>query len=274
MMRTPIPVAATLLAATLAACDGASTSPGLEDERIDVEVTGGIAAADYTYRVEGGAVTGVACVRLCDFRPGDTLLILTPAQGRALAAAVDASGLPSWTGPEDSGTQCCDQFHYRVTWSAAGRVRTFGGTDGLLPEPLRDVVRTLQLLRRAVPPVVLSQKDGLNGFRADALHLHQARVDGPVLEVDVGWSGGCARHDVDAVAWTGWMESHPVQVGLALAHDAHGDACKALVRRTLRFDLEPLRRAYVKAYGDGPATLALRVGAASGGDVVGVAFTF
>lgn len=274
MTRTPAAFAFALLSATVTACDDASTAPGLEDERIEVEVTGGIAAADYAYRLESGAVTGVACTRLCDFKPGDTLLVLTPAQGRALAAMVDASGLPSWTGPEDSGTQCCDQFHYRVTWSAAGRVRTFGGTEGLLPEPLRGVVHTLQLLRRAVPPVVLSQEDGLKGFRKDALHIHGARVEGGVLEVDAGWSGGCGRHDVDAVAWTGWMESHPVQVGLALTHDAHGDSCKALVRRTLRFDLEPLRRAYAKAYGDGPATLVLRVGAASGGDALTLAFTF
>lgn len=274
MRRSPAVFAAVLLSATAAACDTASTGLGLEDERIEVEVGGGIAVASYAYRVEGGVVTGVACGRLCDFRPGDTLLVLTPAQSRALASQVDASGLPSWTGPEDLGVQCCDQRHYRVTWSAGGRVRTFGGTEGLLPGALRDVVRVLELLRRGVPPVVLSQDDGLKGFGTDALQLLGARVEGGILEVDTQWSGGCQRHDVDAVAWTGWMESHPVQVGVALAHDAHGDACEALVRRTLRFDLAPLSRAYAKAYGDGPATLVLRVGAASGGDVVGVAFTF
>ncbi|HSW28531.1 MAG TPA: protealysin inhibitor emfourin [Longimicrobiales bacterium] len=263
-----------LLAAGSAGCDRAPTAPGAGDERIDVQVTGGIAAADYAYRVQEGAVTGVACRRLCDFAAGDTLLLLTPAQSRALADAVDGSGLPAWTGPEDSGTQCCDQFHYRVTWSWEARVRTFGGTEGLLPEPFRELVRTLQLLRRATPPVVLSQDTGLQGFAADALHLHDARVEGGVLEVDAGWSGGCTVHDVDAVAWTGWMESWPVQVGVAVTHDAHGDACKALVRRTLRFDLEPLRRAYAEAYGGGPATLVLQVGAAAGGEGRSVPFAF
>ncbi|NJD20349.1 MAG: hypothetical protein FIA95_13855, partial [Gemmatimonadetes bacterium] len=170
-MKHRLTTVALLLAAGATACDGAATAPGADDERIDVEVTGGIAAADYAYRVESGAVTGVSCGRLCDFAPGDTLLVLTPAQQRALAVAVDASGLPSWTGPEDSGTQCCDQFHYRVTWSSGGRVRTFGGTEGLLPEVLRDVVRALQLLHRGVPPVVLPQDEGLKGFRADALQI-------------------------------------------------------------------------------------------------------
>lgn len=273
MMKT-LNALTVVLAVAAAACDATSTAPGAEDERIEVEVGGGIAVASYAYRVEGGVVTGVACGHLCDFRPGDTLLVLTSAQGRALASQVDASGLPSWTGPEDLGVQCCDQRHYRVTWSAGGRVRTFGGTEGLLPEALRDVVRVLELLHRGVPPVVLSQDDGLKGFRTDALQLLGARVEGGILEVDAQWAGGCSRHDVDAVAWTGWMESHPVQVGLALAHDAHGDACKALVRRTLRFDLEPLRRAYAKAYGSGPATLVLQVGAAAGGEGRSVPFAF
>ena len=265
MMRT-FTVSALLLAAGCAGCDDQPSAPATDLERIEVDVTGGIAAADYAYLVEGGAVTGAACRSLCDFAAGDTLLLLTPAQRRALADAVDGSGLPGWTGPEESGTQCCDQFHYRVTWTWGTRVRTFGGTDGLLPEPFRELVRSLQLLRRAIPPVVLSQDKGLQGFRADALQLLDVRVEGGVLEVDAGWSGGCAVHDVDAVVWTGWMESWPVQVGVALAHDAHGDACKALVRRTLRFDLEPLRRAYARAYGSGPATLVLRVGAAAGGE--------
>jgi hypothetical protein len=125
-----------------------------------------------------------------------------------------------------------------------------------------------------VPPLVLAQDTGLQGFGADAVQLHDVRVEGGVLEVDAGWSGGCTAHDVDAVAWTGWMESWPVQVGVALTHDAHGDACKALVRRTLRFDLEPLRRAYAKAYGSGSATLVLQVGAAAGGDGRSVPFAF
>ena len=274
MRKLPTLALALLLGAGSAGCDDAPTAPAAGDERIEVEVTGGIAAADYAYRVDTGAVTGIACHMLCDFAPGDTLWILTPAQRLALAGAVDSSGLPAWTGPEDSGTQCCDQFHYRVTWSWEGRVRTFGGTEGLLPEPLRALVRTLQLLRRATPPLVLSQDTGLQGFAADALHLHDVRVDGGVLEVDAGWSGGCTDHDVDAVAWTGWMESWPVQVGVALTHDAHGDTCRALVRRTLRFDLDPLRRAYAKAYGSGSATLALRVGAAAGGELRSVSFAF
>lgn len=265
---------ALVLALALAACDGGPTGPGAGDERIEVRVTGGIAAADYAYRVEGGAVTGIACGNLCDFRPGDTLLVLTPAQRRALSDAVRASGLPRWEGPEDSGTACCDQLHYAVAWSSEGLTRRFGGSDALLPAPFRDLVRSLQLMRQGIPPLVMSQEKGLDGLRADPLQILAARVQAGVLEVEVEWGGGCAPHDVDAVAWTGWMESNPVQVGVALAHDAHGDACKALLRRTLRFDLEPLRTAYGRAYGPGPATLALRLGVASGGGTVALLFAF
>jgi hypothetical protein len=263
------------LVAGATGCDAAATDPGAADPgRVEVHVGGGIAGADYAYRVERGAVTGVTCRSLCTFAAGDTLLVLTPAQRGALAEAVERSGLPAWSGPTDFGTQCCDQFEYRVSWSANGRQRTFTGSDGALPAPLRELVRVLQLMQRGIPPLVLSQARGLAGFTADALTLSDARADGGLLVVDASWSGGCVRHDVDAVVWTGWMESHPVQVGVSLAHDAHGDACKALVQRQLRFDLEPLRRAYAEAYGSGPGTLVMRLGVASGGPIRSVPYSF
>lgn len=54
------------------------------------------------------------------------------------------------------------------------------------------------------------------------------------------------------------MESNPVQVRLVLSHDARDELCDAAFGRTLRFDLRPIREAYVRAYGhDGPVVLNL-----------------
>ena len=275
MTRTAAALALGLLAGGAAACDSGPLGPDADGSLpLRVTVTGGIAAADYTYAVDGRAVVGVECRRLCTFAAGDTLLLMTPAQQGALAEAVTRSGLGAAASPADFGTQCCDQFMYRVTWSSGRHARTFTGSDGTLPEAFRELVRALQLLRQGIPPLVVSQTNGLSGFGADPLQIQGARAEGSVLLVDVSYGGGCAPHDLDAVAWTGWMESHPVQVGLAVAHDAHGDACKALVRRSLRFDLEPLRKAYQQAYGAAPATLVLRVQAAGGGETRSVSFSF
>lgn len=275
MTRTAASLALTVLVGGAMACDSGPLGPDEgESLLLRVTVTGGIAAADYTYTVDGRAVVGVECRRLCTFAAGDTLFLMTPAQRGALAEAVTRSGLPTAASPIDFGTQCCDQLTYRVTWSAGREERTFTGSDGVLPESLRELVWALQLLRQGIPPLIVSQEEGLSGFVTDPLQVQAARAEGSLLLVDVSYRGGCVAHDLDAVAWTGWMESYPVQVGVAVTHDGHGDACKALVSRSLRFDLEPLRKAYQRAYGNAPGTLVLRIQAAGAGETRSVPFSF
>jgi len=263
------------LLGTVGGCDPDVVGPVLvEGSELRVHVTGGFAPADYTYAVAGGAVVGVQCVSLCDFAGGDTLLALTPAQLAALDGEVRRADLDDLREDADFGTECCDQRVYEITWTSGGARRTLTGSDGTLPDDVRELVRVLELLRRGIPPIVVSQTGSLDGRPADALQIVSARAEGGMLEVEVRYGGGCRTHDIDAVAWTGWMESHPVQVGVALTHDAHGDACKALLTRSLRFDLEPLRRAYQASYGSGPATLSLRLEAASGGSSSMLSYSF
>jgi hypothetical protein len=95
-------------------------------------------------------------------------------------------------------------------------------------------------------------------FRRDAWVLDTARIDGDTLHLRVTHGGGCARHGYALIAWNGWLESNPVQVGVLLAHDARGDACEALLFPDLRFDLEPLRSAWLRDYGGEHGTLVLR----------------
>ena len=125
------------------------------------------------------------------------------------------------------------------------------------------------------PPLIVSQATGLDGFSLDPLTIVDARVEDDILRVDLTYGGGCDLHDLDAVAHTGWMESNPVQVGVALTHDDHGDPCDAIVGRTLLFDLEPLKDAYFAAYGEGAATLLLNVKpGAPGGSGLQVPYSF
>jgi len=269
-------LAAALAALALAGCDFEFTAPDLaESATVRVQVTGGVAGADYTYEISSlGHVTGVECVNLCDFAPGDTLLRLTPAQQQAFLDAVNASGLPTSGRPVDFGTECCDQFTFRVTFSSGREIRTFvGGLDNF-PGPLRTLVQTLHRFYLGAPPVIMRQLSGLEGFRTDGVEVMGARADGDFLVLDVRYAGGCTVHDLDAVAWTGWMESNPVQLGVAVTHDAHGETCEALVTRTLTFDLAPVRYAYAAAYPSGPATVLLRVAAGGSGPIHPVPFTF
>lgn len=262
-----IPGLAVLAVLAVGACDiDVTTLADGESMVLRVDVTGGIAAADYTFELQDdGAILGIRCVSVCDFLPGDTLGRLTPAQRDAVQAEVVASGLPDAGRPVDFGTDCCDQFRYRVIYTSGSVVRSFTGSSEAFPEPLRKLVRTLHLLYLDTPPIIVAQATGLEGFSLDPLDIVDARIDAGTLEVDVRYGGGCANHDLDAVAHTGWMESNPVRIGVAVTHDGRGDICDALVSRTLRFDLEPLKDAYGEAYGPGNATLILQLEPGAGG---------
>jgi hypothetical protein len=55
-----------------------------------------------------------------------------------------------------------------------------------------------------------------------------------------------------------FSESDPVQANLYLRHDANGDACRALIQRSLYFDLSPISGLHEDIYGY-PDTIKLRL---------------
>lgn len=96
-------------------------------------------------------------------------------------------------------------------------------------------------------------------YPRDAWALDSARIEGDTLWLRIRHGGGCERHRYALVAWNGWLESNPVQAGVLLAHDARDDACDALLSPVLRFDLAPLREAYLRDYGGAHGTVILRI---------------
>lgn len=99
----------------------------------------------------------------------------------------------------------------------------------------------------------------------DPWTLQDARVDDASLLLTVSYSGGCKPHEFWLVAVGDWEvlpNAGPiplVAVPLLLAHDDHADPCDALVSLPLEYDLEPLRSAYHRRFGFGPATVLLRM---------------
>jgi hypothetical protein len=101
--------------------------------------------------------------------------------------------------------------------------------------------------------------DNPGNWSADALSIDSARVSADTLHTFVTYGGGCARHEFALVAWNGWLESHPVQVSVLLAHDAHDDPCDALVTAHLRHDLRPLRDAWHRSYGGSTGEIVMQL---------------
>lgn len=95
--------------------------------------------------------------------------------------------------------------------------------------------------------------------RSDAAQIVGATIDGDRLHLELRFGGGCAEHDFALIHDGEFRESYPVQTTLTLAHDAHGDMCRALLGRDLVFDLTPVKAAYQRSYGaHGPLDLHLR----------------
>ena len=110
-----------------------------------------------------------------------------------------------------------------------------GLVDAVVPQPEPE-----PRLGDATPlRVVDGIMDGMPAF-GDGVTVREVRLDGDILEVDVGYGGGCEEHVFELV-WDGLvLETFPGQVNLRLTHDGNGDVCEAYIMPTLRFDLRPL----------------------------------
>lgn len=121
----------------------------------------------------------------------------------------------------------------------------------------------LQPIKPAPPgdvvPIILVDDLRPGDWPRDPAHIEKAEVFGDVLSLRVSYSGGCREHGFQLIASRQFMESYPLQVSTHLAHDAHGDACEALIVEDLLFDLTPLKKFYQDAYRSPSGTLLLRL---------------
>jgi hypothetical protein len=268
-----------IAAATLTlGCHASLIGPQVDDVYIEVHVTGGFAGVDYTFAIVGEAaeLRGIACVRSCDFEPGEPLASLTRDQVVYYAELLDDAGIRLLDGT-DFGEECCDQFHYDVEYRERGFEATVQGSSGSLPEDLSQAVGEIHRLWSSGSPIVIEFESSPEEWPRDPLVLHDYDLDGGVLSLDVEYGGGCETHEHALVAWGGWMESFPVQVNVLLTHEDHDDPCDALIRRTLRFDLGPLREEYYRSYpssGPAPSTVLVQLTVPDGEGARQIEYTF
>lgn len=261
------------------ACGSDSVAPLQADAiYIEVRVTGGFAAADFSFAVDGsgGAVRGISCVRMCDFEPGEIIVHLSPPQLLELSARLEEAGILQHDGT-DFGDQCCDQFYYTIRYRDGDREATVRGSSEALPEALRGAVATLHQLLQGILPVIVDFETRPGEWPRDGLTLKRHTLARPILTLEVAYGGGCEDHEFDLVAWGGWLESFPIQVNVLLAHESHDDACDALITQALRFDLSPLERAYVATYGSGAqgaTTIVLRLAVPGAPEPQHIEYTF
>jgi hypothetical protein len=103
------------------------------------------------------------------------------------------------------------------------------------------------------------------GLATDNASIKSVSLAADLLTIVAQYGGGCREHEFRLFGSTRFLESNPPQADIVLSHNAHGDACKALITDSLRFSLATLREFYRASYGS-RGTLLLRIhepGAAS-----------
>lgn len=253
-------------------------SYGAGDVYIEVHMTGGIAGIDVVFAVDGSArlVRGISCGHLCDFDPNAEILHLSAAQVVQLSGLLVDAGAFEADGT-DFGVQCCDQFHYAVTFRIGDRESRFQGSSEVLPPALGSAMATIVQLVEGTVPVIVDFDSEPHDWPQDALTLGSHSLAGNYLTLEVEYSGGCTGHVLDLVAHGGWMESFPVQVSVLLTHDDRDDACDGLIRRNVEFDLRTLRDAYVESYGagePGTTTIIMRLTVPDGAEPRPIEYVF
>ena len=111
---------------------------------------------------------------------------------------------------------------------------------------------------------VVTDPDSTAELGADEYELDAAAITGDTLVVTVSYGGGCEDHFFALDASAAFAESDPVQLMVALAHNANGDACQRWVTQDYLFDLAPLKTRYQEEYQQDAGAIVLQLkGAAS-----------
>lgn len=116
------------------ACGESATDPQPSDARISLDKTGGFAGVDFAILVDGpeAVVRGDRCVSFCDWEDGDVLATVAPEALLELEQKFDAVDFLAGD-DEDFGDECCDQFHYALTFARGDESRTVMGSSEQLP---------------------------------------------------------------------------------------------------------------------------------------------
>lgn len=74
----------------------------------------------------------------------------------------------------------------------------------------------------------------------DPFNIEAVRIKGNTLFADVSYGGGCGEHSFEMNGNMAVMKSLPPQRAVKITHTNHEDYCKAIVRKTLEFDISEL----------------------------------
>lgn len=99
---------------------------------------------------------------------------------------------------------------------------------------------------------VNTAKDYQQPKETDPFTVESIEIQDSILFITVSYGGGCEEHEFTLNSNLRYMKSLPAQLGLFLEHDAKGDACRAMLFKTLQFNVSAVK------YGESGNELILR----------------
>lgn len=100
-----------------------------------------------------------------------------------------------------------------------------------------------------VNPVIITNQPP-NFLQLDPFELKNIAIVADTITLNINHSGGCKEHNYSLyMSPAAFLESYPVQANLYLQHDSKGDACEALIKTSISFNLRPLADLYQDFYG-------------------------
>lgn len=89
-------------------------------------------------------------------------------------------------------------------------------------------------------PMTASSTVGAFPDKNDQTNIQSAKIEGNNLILEVSYGGGCEEHDFSLVGSEMISKSLPPIRAVKLIHNARQDKCKALIMKTLTFDISNL----------------------------------
>lgn len=77
---------------------------------------------------------------------------------------------------------------------------------------------------------------------AATYHIQSFSITGDILNIKVGFTGGCGKHNFQLFGNGMLKKSLPPQLDVYLEHNIENETCKKEMTQNLRFDLSPLKK--------------------------------
>lgn len=139
------------------------------------------------------------------------------------------------------------------------------------PNPMKDTLSVSNGVTEPFDPtytgnVVIGEMDKKYGV--DPFEINSAVIQNDTMKVSVSYSGGCKTHEFTLVSSDVFLESHPVQLMVSIAHNANDDSCEAYPTEDYCFDLTPIKTMYQNAYRQDEGTIVIRLKDITNGELV------